>query len=199
MHGRYIQILVATAGFWFCTAPHAADSTSAGTTPTGFRVVQLESGKCRTLQPDGWVRRGGPAPSGEALFITAMPYTEDEASFIGLDLQVQNKALKKPTTISDDLTSLVYSELHGEKLLGSDVIAFAAPSRTASTLLYRYIVRQRFHSRPIVVYRTRLADETTASSIWVEFQAPEERWAEAWKLGRIMLDALTCRGVNAKF
>jgi hypothetical protein len=185
---RCLHLFCCTA----CTAlllarPAAAQRYDARLTvpPAGFAWQPLPDAKAALLLPAGWHYRAEGTKAAPTYYLTLEPVGENGEFDTGLSVQVVRKATahtRHPAAEYAELLMLRTGFGPGRQRL-ADTAAVAGP-------WHRWAVRYREaapDAEPRIIYQMAVANAKTDTLYLLTFESPEPEWAEAWKLGAVVV------------
>ena len=156
--------------------------------PPGFTWQPLPESKAAALLPTGWYYKADDQKSGAAYYLTQEEIGESSEFQTGLSLQVVRKAkaqTKRPAPEYAELLMMRTGFGRGQQQLEKN--ASTEGSWRKWTVRYRDAPPD---AEPRVVYQLALANAKTDTLYLLTFESPEKEWAEAWKLGEVMVREL---------
>ncbi|MDO7854014.1 hypothetical protein [Hymenobacter convexus] len=156
--------------------------------PTGFRWQPLPESKAAALLPTGWYYRAEAQKGGATYYLTQEEIGESGEFQTGLSLQVVRKAktqTRRPAPEYAELLMMRTGFGRGQQQL--EKASAVEGSWRKWTVRYRDAPPDA-ESR--VVYQLALANAKTDTLYLLTFESPEKDWAEAWKLGEVMVHEL---------
>ncbi|MBH8559120.1 hypothetical protein [Hymenobacter negativus] len=185
MH-RFLLALIAL----LLTLPAAAQRYNARLTapPAGFSWQPLPQSKAAALLPAGWYYKAEGEKSVPTYYLTQEEVGETGEYQTGLSLQVVRKAKAKTRHAAPEYAELLMMRTGfgpGQRQL--EKTATTEGSWHKRTVRYRDAPPD---AEPRVVYQMALANAKTDTLYLLTFESPEKDWAEAWKLGEVMVREL---------
>ena len=156
--------------------------------PIGFAWQPLPESKAAALLPAGWYYRAAGEKGAPTYYLTKEEIGESNEFQTGLSLQVVRKAKAKTGRPAPEYAELLMMRTgfgQGKQQLEK--------SSVADGPFYKRTVRYRDappEAEPSIVYQMALANAKTDTLYLLTFESPEKDWAEAWKLGEVMLREL---------
>jgi hypothetical protein len=162
--------------------------TKLATPPAGFSWQPLPESKAAALLPAGWYYRAAGEKGAPTYYLTKEEIGESNEFQTGLSLQVVRKAKAKTGRPAPEYAELLMMRTgFGE---GKQQLEKAS---VADGPFYKRTVRYRDappEAEPRMVYQMALANAKTDTLYLLTFESPEKEWAEAWKLGEVMVREL---------
>ena len=162
--------------------------TKLASPPIGFTWQPLPESKAAVLLPAGWYYRAAGEKGAPTYYLTKEEIGESNEFQTGLSLQVVRKAKAKTGRPAPEYAELLMMRTgfgQGKQQLEK--------SSVADGPFYKRTVRYRDappEAEPQVVYQMALANAKTDTLYLLTFESPEKDWAEAWKLGEVMVREL---------
>jgi len=183
---RFLSVFMAL----LLALPSAAQryDTKLASPPTGFTWQPLPESKAAVLLPAGWYYRAAGEKGAPTYYLTKEEIGESNEFQTGLSLQVVRKAKAKTGRPAPEYAELLMMRTgfgQGKQQLEK--------SSVADGPFYKRTVRYRDappEAEPQVVYQMALANAKTDTLYLLTFESPEKDWAEAWKLGEVMVREL---------
>ncbi|MCC3154835.1 hypothetical protein Q3A66_17110 [Hymenobacter sp. BT770] len=174
----------------FLTLPAAAQkyNTPLGTAPAGFRWQALPDIKAAMPLPEGWYYKADGQKGATTYFLTRDEIGESGEFQPGASLNVVRKVKAKTGRQAADYAELLMLRTGfgpGQQQLDK--------TSSVDGPFYKRAVRYREappEAEPRVVYQMALANAKTDTLYLLTFESPEKDWADAWKLGEVMLREL---------
>jgi hypothetical protein len=156
--------------------------------PAGFIWQPLPASKAAALLPTGWHYRAAGEKNAPTYYLTQEEMGENNEFQTGFSLQVVRKAKAKTGRPASDYAELLMMRTGfgpGKQQLEKTSVADGP--------FYKRTVRYRDappETEPRMVYQMALANARTDTLYLLTFESPEKEWAEAWKLGEVMVREL---------
>lgn len=184
------RFIFAFATLLFLALPAAAQryNTKLAALPAGYTWQPLPASKAAAPLPAGWYFRAAGEKGAPTYYLTQDEIGENNEFQTGLSLQVVRKAKAKtgrPAAEYAELLMLRTGFGPGKQQLEKTAVADGP--------FYKRTVRYRDappEAEPRVVYQMALANTKTDTLYLLTFESPEKEWAEAWRLGEVMLREL---------
>lgn len=160
--------------------------------PTGFAWQPLPESKAALLLPEGWAYQAEGEKGSPTYYLTREATGESGEYQTGLSLQVVRKVKTKTGRPAPEYAELLM--LRTGFGPGQQQLEKAA---SVDGLFYKRTVRYREappEAEVRVVYQLALANAKTDTLYLLTFESPEKDWAEAWKLGAVMVRELVLDG-----
>ncbi len=159
-----------------------------GPVPAGFSWQPLPASKAAALLPAGWYYRAAGEKGAPTYYLTKEEIGENNEFQTGLSLQVVRKAKAQTGRPAPEYAELLLLRTGfgaGQQQLEKTSVADGP--------FYKRSVRYRDappEAEPRIVYQLALANAKTDTLYLLTFESPEQDWAEAWKLGEVMVREL---------
>ena len=156
--------------------------------PAGFSWQPLPASKAALPLPDGWYYQAETPKGGATYYLTQEPIGETGEYQTGLSLQVVRKArtqTKRPAPEYAELLMMRTGFGRGQQQLEK--------ASSAEGPWHKWTVRYRDappDADARIVYQLALANAKTDTLYLLTFESPEKEWADAWKLGEVMVREL---------
>ncbi|HEX8328513.1 MAG TPA: hypothetical protein VF629_13300 [Hymenobacter sp.] len=158
------------------------------TSPAGYSWQPLPKNKAAALLPTGWYYKAEAQKGATTYYLTQEEIGESGEYQTGLSLQVVRKVAAKTNRRAPAYAEFLMLRTGfgpGQQVL----------DKTASVegKMHRRAVRYRDappNADARVVYQMALANAKTDTLYLLTFESPEKDWAEAWKLGELMVREL---------
>ena len=163
-----------------------------GAAPAGFAWQPLPASKAAALLPAGWYYRAEGPKGAPTYYLTQEEMGETGEFQTGLSLQVVRKAkaqTKRPAPQYAELLMLRTGFGKGQRVL--EKAASVEGSWHKWTVRYRDAPPD---ADARVVFQMALANAKTDTLYLLTFESPEKDWAEAWRLGAVMVRELVLDG-----
>ncbi|WP_345126991.1 hypothetical protein [Hymenobacter antarcticus] len=172
------------------TLPVAAQKYNVplATPPAGYTWQPLPESRAAMLLPEGWQYRAEGEKGSPTYYLTQEAIGESGEYQTGLSLQVVRKAKARTGRPAPEYAELLL--LRTGFGPGQQQLEKAA---SVEGPFYKRTVRYREappEADARVVYQLALANAKTDTLYLLTFESPEKDWAEAWKLGEVMLREL---------
>jgi hypothetical protein len=174
----------------FFALPAVAQKYNAelGTPPAGFTWQALPEIKAAMLLPEGWYFKPEAQKDANAYFLTLEEIVDGGEFQTGVTMNVNRKLKAKSGRTAPDYAK-AFSARGGigpnQELLEKQT--------TVDGPFHKYMVRYRASppdADPKIIYQLAIANAKTDTLYILIFESPEKEWAEAWKLGEVMLKEL---------
>lgn len=170
--------------------PAAAQRYNARLTapPAGFAWQPLPESKAAALLPAGWYYKADGQQGGTTYYLTQEEIGESGEFQTGLSLQVVRKAKAQTRRPAPEYAELLMMRTGFGR--GQQQLEKAA---AVEGVFHKWTVRYRDappDTEPRMVYQLALANAKTDTLYLLTFESPEKDWAEAWKLGEVMVREL---------
>ena len=153
--------------------------------PVGFAWQPLPAAKAAMLLPAGWHYRAEGTKDAPTYYLTQEPVGESGEFGPGLSLQVVRKAQAHTRHAAPEYAELLLLRAGlgpGRQRLG-DTSSVSGP-------WHRRMVRYREvapDAEARIIYQLALANAKTDTLYLLTFESPEKDWADAWRLGEVMV------------
>lgn len=159
-----------------------------GAPPNGFTWQALPESKAAMPLPTGWYYKSEVQKGGTTYYLTQDEIGETGEFQTGLSLQVVRKTKAKTGRPAPE-----YAELLMLRTGFGPAQKQLEKAASIEGVFHRRTVRYRDappEAEPRVVYQLALANAKTDTLYLLTFESPEKDWAEAWKLGEVMVREL---------
>ena len=159
-----------------------------GPAPAGFSWQALPDSKAAMPLPAGWSYKAETQKGSSTYYLTQEEIGESGEFQTGLSLQVVRKVKAKTKRPAPDYAEFLMLRTGfgpGQQQLEK--------ASSVEGQLHKRIVRYREappDADARIVYQMALANAKTDTLYLLTFESPEKDWAEAWKLGEVMVREL---------
>ncbi|MBO2012051.1 hypothetical protein [Hymenobacter negativus] len=154
----------------------------------GFTWQPLPESKAAAPLPAGWYYRAAGEKGAPTYYLTKEEIGENNEFQTGLSLQVVRKAKAKTGRPAPEYAELLMMRTgFGQGKQQLEKASVTDGPFFKRTVRYRDAPPE---AEPRVVYQMALANAKTDTLYLLTFESPEKEWAEAWKLGEIMVREL---------
>ena len=163
-----------------------------GAAPAGFAWQPLPDGKAAALLPTGWHFRAEGEKGAPTYYLTQEEMGESGEFQTGLSVQVVRRATartRRPAPAYAEL--LMLRTGFGKEQQQLEKSSAVEGVFRKWTVCYRDAPPG---ADPRVVYQMALANAKTDTLYLLTFESPEPDWADAWKLGEVMVRELVLDG-----
>lgn len=171
-----------------CSAQAQRYNVALGPVPAGFTWQPLPASKAAILLPEGWYYKAETAKGAATYYLTQEAIGESGEYQTGLSLQVVRKAkaqTKHPAPEYAELLLMRTGFGQGQQQLEK--------ASSVEGAWHKWTVRYRDappDADARIVFQLALANAKTDTLYLLTFESPEKDWAEAWKLGEVMVREL---------
>lgn len=154
--------------------------------PEGFKRIMICNGKMSLLQPDGWhFKKVNNKPGVEGYFVTKEKIVSKGVFEIGLSLNIAKNVKKKTGKTPSEYAAYYLAK---QSRRGTEQDRFSKKLGPFQNLGGRYLVKDE--QGELILHFYLIANDTTGTLFIYMFEAPKEKWDEAWKTGEIMFKNL---------
>ena len=166
----------------FCLSSLARDLPKP---PEGFKRVMICGGKMSLLQPDGWHFKKVSKKDVEGYFVTKEKIKTEGLFETGLSLNIA-KNVKKQTGKKPSEYAAHYLTKQARR--GKELDVFSRELGPFQNIGGRFLVKDK--QGELILHFYIIANDTTGTIFIYMFEAPKEKWDEAWKIGEVMFKNL---------
>ena len=159
-----------------------------GPAPAGFAWQPLPASNAAVPIPEGWSYKAETQKSAATYYLTQEAIGETGEYQTGLSLQVVRKTRAQTKHPAPEYAELLLMRTGFGQ--GQQQLEKAA---SVEGPWHKWTVRYRDappDADPRLVYQLALANAKTDTLYLLTFESPEKDWAEAWKMGEVMLREL---------
>jgi hypothetical protein len=171
--------------FGYGKPAQSTNETKLPEAPDGYRWERFAEVQSAFLCPVGWHRFHKAGVSSHTYSLSVESVAEHGSFETGMTLQVIKDLMKKkgipPSVFAIEMTQLALKKPENARISSEDLSsgpfkAFGVRYRNAPSVAI-----------PIIIHQVAIANDKTDTLFIATFEAPENTWTQAWKLGEVMI------------